>query len=92
MLYMTILTWDPDKRDAVMKRVNEIGLEHEGMKVIGTWADADGGRCFQLTEIPPDIDPMLMLKANFAWNDLIKIESVAVMNAADMLKALASMG
>ena len=91
MQYMNILTWDPDKRDAVMKRANEIGMEHEGIKVIGTWADVDGGRCFQLTDVPPDIDPMLMLKANFTWNDIMKLESIAVMNAADMLKALASM-
>ena len=88
---MNILTWEPDKRDEVLKRANEIGLEHEGMKVIGAWADVDGGRCFQLSEVPPDMDPMLSLKANFTWNDIIKIETVAVMNAADMLKALASM-
>ena len=91
MLYMNILTWDPDKRDTVLKRASEIGMEHEGMKVGGTWADVDGGRCFQLTDVPPDIDPMLMLKANFSWNDIMKLETIAVMNAADMLKALASM-
>ena len=37
MLYMNILTWAPDKRDAVIERAKKIGFEHEGMKVIGTW-------------------------------------------------------
>ncbi|MFC1932423.1 DUF3303 domain-containing protein [Chloroflexota bacterium] len=91
MLYINILTWAPDKRDAVTERAQKIGFEHEGMKVIGTWIDVDGWRGFQLTEVPPDIDPMLSLKANFAWNDIIKIESVAVMEAEDMLKITASM-
>jgi len=91
MLYMNILTWAPDKRDAVIERAKKIGFEHEGMKVIGTWIDVDGWRCFQLTEVPPDIDPKLSLKANFTWNDIIKIETVAVMEAEDMLKIAASM-
>jgi len=88
---MNILTWAPDKRDAVIERAKKIGFEHEGMKVIGTWIDVDGWRCFQLTEVPPDIDPKLSLKANFTWNDIIKIETVAVMEAEDMLKIAASM-
>lgn len=91
MLYMNILTWDPDKRDVAIERTKKLGFEHEGMKTIGTWADVDGGRCFQLTDIPRDADPALSLKANFTWNDIMKIESVPVMDAAEMLKALASM-
>ncbi len=91
MLYMNILTWDPGKRDEVIERAQKIGFEHEGMKVVGTWIDVDGGRAFQLTEVPPDMDPMLSLKANFTWNDIIKIDTVVVMDAAEMLKAFASM-
>ena len=91
MLYMVILTWDPDKRDEVLKRVRTLGFEHEGEKVIGIWADIHGGRAFQLVETPPDLDPRIMLKNNFAWNDLIKIESVAVMEAEEMVKLFASM-
>jgi hypothetical protein len=91
MLYMTILTWDPDKRDAVVERAKKLGFEHEGMKVIGTWIEAVGGRCFQLADIPADIDPALHLKTNLAWNDLMKIETVAVLNAADMLKFVEAM-
>ena len=90
MLYMTILTWDPDRRDAVLDRVRKMGLEHEGMKVIGTWADFSGGRCFQLSEIPQQ-DPAISLKANFAWNDILRIESVPVMNAMDMMNMLSTL-
>ncbi len=91
MLYMNILTWDPDKRDAVTERAQKIGFEHEGMKVIGTWVDVHGGRCFQLTDVPRDIDPMLSLKANFAWNDLVRIRDIPVMDAMEMIKLMESM-
>ena len=88
MLYMNILTWDPDKRDDVMKRVQTKGLSHEGIKVIGTWADVNGNRAFQLTEEPSD--PRLSLKANFAWNDILKIETIPVMEVGQLLKLLES--
>ena len=89
MLYMHILTWDPDKRDAVIERTKKIGVEHEGIKVIGTWIDANGGRGFQLSEEPED--PKLGLKANFAWNDLMKIEEIPVIEAKEYLELLESM-
>ena len=88
MIYMNILTWDPDKRDDVMKRVQTKGLSHEGIKVIGTWADVNGNRAFQLTEEPSD--PRLSLKANFAWNDILKIETIPVMEVGQLLKLLES--
>ena len=89
MLYMNILTWAPDKRDAVVGRVNKIGLQHEGIKVIGTWVDVNGGRGFQLSEEPAD--PKFSLKANLAWNDLLHIETVPVMKAEEFLSLLESM-
>ena len=91
MLHLCIITWDPDKRDAVFKRTQERGFEHEGVKVIGTWIDIDGGRGFQLTDVPDDIDPKLRLKANFAWNDIMRIETVRVMEAEELVKLLSSM-
>ena len=89
MLYMNILTWAPDKRDAVIERVKKIGMEHEGIKVIGTWVDVTGGRCFQLSEEPAD--PKFGLKANFAWNDLFHIETIPIMKAEEFLQLLESM-
>ena len=92
MLHLCIITWDPDKRDEIFKRAQKRGFEHEGgMKVIGTWIDIDGWRAYQLTDVPDDIDPKLRLKANFAWNDITRIETVRVMEAEEMVKALASM-
>ena len=85
-MYMNILTWAPDKRDTVIERVKKIGMEHEGIKVIGTWVDVNGGRCFQLSEEPAD--PKHSLKANFTWNDILNIESVPVMKAEEFLNLL----
>ena len=91
MLTMVILTWAPEKRDEVIKRVQTMGLAHEGEKVLGTWADMNGGRAFQLTETLPGLDLKTMVKNSFAWNDLIKIESVHVMDAEEMVKLASSM-
>ena len=44
MLYMNILTWDPDKRDEVMERAQTKGFAHEGIKGLGTWVDVQGSR------------------------------------------------
>ena len=89
MLYMHILTWAPDKRDEVIERVKQIGMTHEGIKVIGTWVDANGGRAFQLNEEPDD--PKLGLKANFAWNDLMKIEEIPVIEGGEFMKIVENM-
>ncbi len=89
MLYMNNLTWSPDKRDAVIERVNKIGMGHEDIKVIGTWVDVNGGRCFQLSE--EAANPKFGLKANFAWNDLCHIEAVPIIKAEEFLQLLESM-
>ena len=89
MLYMNILTWEPGKRDEVVKRAQTKGIGHEGIKVLATWIDVQGGRGFQLSEEPAD--PKLSIKANFEWNDIMKIESVPVMESEEFLKLLASM-
>ena len=91
MLYMTVLNWSPDKRDAVIERTKKLGFEHPGVKTIGTWVAATGLRCFQLVDIPRDMDPAQSLKNNFAWNDIMKIELVPVIEASEMMKALESM-
>jgi hypothetical protein len=89
MLYMTILTWEPPQRDAVIKRFATLGVkEPAGVKVLGMWVDINGGRAFELEEWPATADPKLSVQASFAWNDLCKIEPVPVIEAQEMMKLL----
>ena len=82
MLFMSILTWKPSKRNEIVKRRLQIGISKE-IKVIGTWTDLNGGRNFTLFEVA---DPKFMLAASLAWNDLVKIESIPVMEAEEVIK------
>jgi hypothetical protein len=89
MLYMTILTWEPAQRDAVIKRFATQGPKlPAGVKLLGMWAAFHGSRVFSLEEWPPAHDPKLVIEANFAWTDLCKIEAVPVMEAQEMMKLL----
>jgi hypothetical protein len=49
MLFMAIFTFDPEKRDAVIKRRVEKGPQTGG-KLIGEWADIAGGGSFRVVE------------------------------------------
>jgi len=88
MQYMVILTWEPEKRDEVIERAQTLGIEPpEGMKVIGRWADLDGGRTFEVVETD---DPKAMVAAGGAWSDLCKIESTPVMELEEAMKLIPS--
>jgi hypothetical protein len=84
MLFMTIYTYEPEKREAVIKRRAEKGaMAPPGMKIVGEWSDITGGRVFRLVEVD---DPRVMLGASAAWADLGKIESVPVMQTEEVMK------
>ena len=87
MLWMHIITWDPDKRDEVIKRAQtEAALKvPEGAKLIGFWNDLHGCRAFMLTDAPA-LDPKQILEASFAWGDLCRIEVVPVMGFEEIMK------
>ena len=88
MLFMTIYTWEPGNRDAVIKRRVEKGtLVPAGAKVISEWSSVTGHRVFRLIETE---DPKAMMAATLAWSDLGKIESYAVMPMEDVLKVIAA--
>lgn len=85
MLWMSIFTYEPEKRDEVIKRRLEIGAGlPQGLKSIGQWADLTGGRGFTLIEGPDD--PKLLLAAINAWDDLGKFDNVPVMEVEEVLK------
>ena len=42
MLFMTIYTYEPEKREAVIKRRAEKGaISPPGMKIVGEWSDTN---------------------------------------------------
>ena len=84
MLIMDIVTWEPDKAEAVMKYRGEEKIP-EGIKVLGEWVDIAGGRAFRLVEVP---DPKLLLAMTSFYFGLGKKELVPVMAAEDAMKLM----
>jgi len=88
MLYMTIYTYEPGKRDEVIKRRAEKGpMIPEGMKLIGEWSAIGAGRIFRLIETE---EPKALLTAALPWGDLGKMETMPVMPVEDVFKVLSS--
>lgn len=86
MLYMSIFTFNPEKRDEAVKRRTEKGaMVPEGVTVLGEWSSIGGGRVFRLVEIA---DARAGFAASFAWSDLGKIEHVPVMETEEVLKLI----
>ena len=86
MLFMSIFTFPPEKREAVIRRRAEKGPMTEG-KIIGEWGAIGGGRVFRVVEID---DPKVMLTAVMAWSDLGKMELIPVMTTEDVIKVASS--
>ena len=88
MLFMTIYTFEPENREAVIKRRAEKGaLVQAGAKIVGEWSSIVGHRVFRLVEVE---DPRAMLAATAAWADLGKIEAFPVMPTEEVMKLLTS--
>jgi hypothetical protein len=86
MLFMAIFTFDPEKKEAVIKRRAGKGPQTAG-KLIGEWGTIAGGCTFRVIE---EDDPKAMLAAVAAWSDLGKIELIPIMTTEDIVKAAAS--
>ncbi len=84
MLFMTIFTYQPEKRNEVIKRRLEKGaLVPKEMHVVGEWSDIGGGRVFRLVRVD---DPSAALAAAGAWSDLGRYEIVPVMDSEEALR------
>jgi len=84
MLFMTIFTYQPEKRNEVIKRRLEKGsLVPQGMQVIGEWSDVGGGRVFRLVRVESSI---AAVAATGAWSDLGQYEIVPVMDSEEALR------
>jgi len=86
MLIMTVYTYEPGNREAVIKkRAEKGGLVPQGVKVVGEWSAVTGGRVFRLVEAENE---RALLAAAHPWADLGKIEAYAVMSVDDVIKLL----
>lgn len=84
MLYMVIFTYEPEKRDEILKRRLEKGpLVPDGVRMLGEWSAIAGGRVFRLIDVS---DPAAALAGFRAWTDLGKGEAVPVIETEEMLK------
>ncbi len=84
MLFMTIFTYQPERRNEVIKRRLEKGaLVPQGMEVLGEWSDIGGGRVFRLVRVE---NPVAAVAAAGAWSDLGKYEIVPVMDSEEALR------
>ena len=87
MLFMSIYTYEPDKRDEVLKRRAESLFTPEEAKCLGQWSSTSGGRVFTLFDLDNG-----MVAAQWAqvWNDLGKLEVYPVVETDELMKAMAA--
>ena len=87
MVFISMGTWEPEKREEVQNRAQQGITVVEGVKLIGAWSDISGGRSFGLFETD---DPKLLMAQNQRWNDIMDIEIVPVVQLEEALKVIAS--
>ncbi|MGA2533975.1 MAG: DUF3303 family protein [Candidatus Aminicenantales bacterium] len=88
MLFMTVYTYEPGNRKAVIKqRAEQGGLVPPGVKIMGEWSAVGAGRVFRLVEA--DSVPAL-LAAVHPWADLGEIKTYPVMPVDDVIRLLKS--
>lgn len=87
MLFMSIYTYEPDKRDEVLRRRAEGLFTPEGAKFLGQWSSTTGGRAFTLFEVDSGL---AAAKWAQAWNDLGKFEIYPVVETDQLMKAMAA--
>jgi hypothetical protein len=86
MIFCSILTWDSDKRNEIIKRRTENGsMMPESIKLVGEWVDLSDGRDVIVFETD---EPEALLADALAWTDLMTIETFPVMEAEELMSAI----
>jgi hypothetical protein len=86
MLFMTIFTYEPEKRNEVVKRRTDKGPIAPG-KIIGEWSSIAGGRVFRLVEVE---DPKALFEGVRVWSDLGRIELIPVITMEEVMKLVST--
>lgn len=87
MLFISVFTFEPGNRDAILQKRAKGLFAPEGAKCLGQWISTSGGRAFTLCEVN---DSMTMYQWCHAWSDLGKFDIYPVVDADELLKALAA--
>jgi hypothetical protein len=86
MLFCSILTWDKEKRNEIIKRRSENGMMMpDNMKLVGEWTDLSDGRDIVIFETD---DPTALLADALAWTDIMTFETFPVMEAEKLMSAV----
>ena len=86
MLFVSMYSWDKEKRDEVIKRRLERGVMiPSGIKRIGEWTAIGRRVGFSVTETD---DPKLLVQANMAWNDIVDYDIFPVLDTEKDLLGL----
>lgn len=86
MLFMTVFTYEPGNREAVIKlRAEKGGLVPPGVKTIGEWSAVGAGRVFKLIEAD---SVQALLAAVHPWANQGKVKTYPVMPVDDVIKLL----
>jgi hypothetical protein len=85
MKYMTVWSIRPENMTAVIKRFKEADPKIPGVKMT-RFHEMGTGRGFSITESD---DPVAVARFAMAWSDLVDQKTVAVVEDADIAKALA---
>ncbi len=89
MLFMFIYTYEPEKRNEIIKRRMERGtVVPQGVKVIGEWTDLGGHRGFMVSEAQ---DPKVVMTAVLGWSDLLRFEAVPLIETEEVMKLAKSL-
>lgn len=87
MLFMLIITWEPETAVALRKRLADEGLlTVAGYKKINSWTSLAGHRAFYLLEVE---DPRALLLFTSEWSDVAKFEVYSVMPGEEVIKVSA---
>jgi hypothetical protein len=82
MLFMVIERFTPGTAPTIYRRLRDEGRSlPEGLTYVGSWIEANFGRCWQLMECD---DPRLLQTWVLGWGELFEAEIVPVVPSADV--------
>ncbi len=86
MLFMVIERFRNQDARSVYRRFRDKGrMAPKGLEYVGSWIEADCGRCFQLMECG---DATLLQQWVAQWSDLAEIEIVPVVPSKETAAAI----